>query len=645
VKCSKTNLTICLLAVLSSMSFFDAAAQQTDDGATAAQTKKAQGEVRPLASKEEMIRDRFQRFEDRVYRLRDSLQTGEPDNALRLERVLQRAGEMGIAERLEDLVKLLSDPSALTQAGDAQAKWLSDIDRILAILMERDSENEERQAEIERLEKYQEKVGKILEQQKALRDQSAQDAMRKRMSEQLGDAIKRVEALLQRQEGVSEDTNQAGKAGSSGEKKPSDADDATPAERLAKQQEALSRDTQQLAEDLKQLGTPETPQDASDPAQTEAQSAGQAAAESAKSASGAMSEASKSLEQGQPSSANQPQEKAEESLREAKEKLEEAKQKLDQQTKPEANAEPQQQLAEETESLADEMQQDAASKAEGQSPPGDPSGGQPSPPSPGQQGVEQAESEMQDASKSLGKSEAKKAKESQDRAIEQLEEAKKELEDALSQLRKEEKEETLRDLESRFREMLSAQRAINEATLRLHQTGRENFTRPDKLKLADLSAQQRELSQDAATCLHILDEDGTTIAFPRIIEQLSEDMDTVADRLADLRVDTLTQTIEREIVDTLEQLLSAVQQMQQENEQQEGGGGSKPGEGDEPLLPPSAEFKLLRASQLRVNQRTDVIENERAEEPEPVEALKKVAKRQTDCAAIAQEMRDRKQQP
>lgn len=169
------------------------------------------------------------------------------------------------------------------------------------------------------------------------------------------------------------------------------------------------------------------------------------------------------------------------------------------------------------------------------------------------------------------------------------------------------------------------------------------------MELADLSTRQGALAQEAATCLHILDEDGTTIAFPRVVEQLSEDMATVADRLAAYRVGALTQTIEREIVETLEQLLEAVQRMQQENEQQGGGQPGEMGDDQPPLLPPSAELKLLRAGQHRVNTRTEVIESERMAQTDSSEdfakALQKVAARQVQCVEIAQEMRDRQHRP
>jgi len=109
-------------------------------------------EVHPLASKEEMIRDRFQRFQDRVFRLREQLSEAEPQNAERLSRALTRAGELGLSDRLDEIIAQLRDSSALDGAVDAQGKWLEDADRLLSLLLERDSNNEERKRELERLQ-------------------------------------------------------------------------------------------------------------------------------------------------------------------------------------------------------------------------------------------------------------------------------------------------------------------------------------------------------------------------------------------------------------------------------------------------------------------------------------------------------------
>ena len=296
------------------------------------------------------------------------------------------------------------------------------------------------------------------------------------------------------------------------------------------------------------------------------------------------------------------------------------------------------------------MQRDAeAGGARGQ--PGTPGvQGESSPP--GQQSLDQAQQEMGEAAEALEQSNPQEATPSQDQAIQQLEQARKELEEALNQLRQEEREETLRDLEGRFREMLLKQRAINESTARYDQLGRDNFTRAEHLQLADLSAQEQTLSEDAASCLHILDEDGTTIVFPNVVGHLSEDMSTVADRLAAYQVGALTQAIEQEIVETLEQLLGAVQRMRQDNEQQ-GMSVQISDAGQSPLLPQSAELKLLRASQLRVNTRTAAIEEDvttienRSTQTgsDLIGVFRAVAARQVECARIAKEMRDRRYQP
>ncbi len=626
-----TTITAALLAsayLLIPVRF--AVAQESGDAEVA--------KVHPLASKEEMIRDRFQRFEDRVYRLRELLGDGEPDNALRLGRVLQRAGELGLADRLEEMIELLHDPSLLNDATDTQARWLADADRVLAILLERDSENVERKQALERLQEYYQRVDKILEQQRDLRHGAGQASTTGRMTEQLDQAIERINALLDRQADISEDTERG-----------LDAIAQTP-KQLAEQQGDLSRDTGQMAGDLQRLGAM-LPQPAADaPTQQSPQGNLDAAADSVQNAEGAMQSASSSLQQGDAPSARQQQEEASDALRQAREELEEAKGRLEEQQDARELAPEQQKLADETGGLSEQMQRDAqAGGAKGQ--PGAPGAqGESSPP--GQQSLDQAQQEMGEAAEALGQSNPQEAMPSQDQAIQQLEQARKELEEALNQLRQEEREETLRDLEGRFREMLLKQRAINESTARYDQLGRDNFTRAEHLQLADLSTQERTLSEDAASCLHILDEDGTTIVFPNVVGHLSEDMGAVADRLAAYQVGALTQAIEQEIVETLEQLLGAVQRMRQDNEQQ-GMSGLSSDAGQSPLLPQSAELKLLRASQLRVNTRTaaieeDVktIENRNVQtDSDLLEVFRAVAARQVECAGIAKEMRDRRYQP
>ena len=619
-----------------------------------ARDEPSPGAVHPLASKEEMIRDRYQRLQDRVFRLRETLTESEPENAARLARLIERSGELGLADRLEKLVEMLRDPSVLTPAVDEQGLWLADVDKLLAILLERDSDNADRRAEMERLKEYQEEIGRILEQQKALRDASAQAAIAERMRQQLDQAIQRAGGLLNRQQGISQQTAAAAQSG-----------DQPPA--LSEDQQKLSEEAKQLAEDLKRLGElpSETPSES--PGMQEAKNQTQSAAQSMGKSAESMSKAGESLKKGdQPGAAQEaqpPQEEAREKLRETIDRLEEAKKALEDQRDSKKQGQEQEKLAQETGALSQKMRQDAGQGQQGGQPgqqgqPGEPGqkgqrgqqGQQGEQQTPGEQGLQQAQGEMEDASESLEQDEPQEATPHQDNAIDQLQQAQKELEEALKQLREEEREEVLRDLEARFRDMLARQRTINDATVQLDAHGKDHFRRAEELQLADLSAKESKLADDASNCLHILEEDGTTIAFPRVVEQIASDMSDVAQRLAGLDVGSITQAIEQEIVDALEQMLEAVEQMRQQNEQgkQQQQGGSADAQ-DAPLLPASAELKLLRASQTRINTRTGAIESARTEKQEAEESLKMalqtVAQRQLECAETAKEMRDRGKRP
>ena len=579
------------------------------------------GDLAPLAAKEEMIRDRFQRFQDRIYALSTELSEIEPENAARLARALQRAGELGLGEKLDQIVELLDDAAMLNQAVDRQGEWLVDADRLLGILLERDGDNEERRQEIERLEAYRQQIGEILQQQQTLRASAADATALERMRAQVDQALKRLDALIEGQQQVAEQSKSAS--------------EQSDREKSAAKQEKLAQQAAELAEELRQMGEPKSEESS---ALQQAREKTKSAGESTKSGSQSMSKAAEGLQQGAPSEAPQQQKHAEEALKKAKQQLEAAQEALGEKQSNEEQAGEQKSLAEKTKQLGDQMQQDGQPGGKGQS--GGKSGQQSV-----QKNVQQAEKEMNDASESLKEEKPDEATPKQDRAIDQLEEAKRELEEQLQQMRKEEREETLRDLEARFRDMLARQRPINDATIELDGIGAANFARADELRLADLTAQQRKLSEDASGCLHILDEEGTTIAFPHVVGQLAEDMGMSADRLAAAKVEVITQTIQREIVETLEQLLDAVQKMQQENEQGQSQSGD-PQSGEPPLLPKSAELKLLRASQERVNTRTTTIESSTAEGKESPDAaasaLKKLSVRQLECMGIAKEMRDRK---
>ena len=247
--------------------------------------------------------------------------------------------------------------------------------------------------------------------------------------------------------------------------------------------------------------------------------------------------------------------------------------------------------------------------------------------------LNQAQQRMQQAIERLEEAQREAATDEQEKALRELEQAKAELERILRQLREEEMERMLVLLEARFRKMLAAQIAIYEQTKSLEST--QDHAREHELEIASgrLSRKQQLVVRDADRALVLLREDGTSVAFPEAIEQAREDMQAVANRLSEVKLGAITQALEEDIIEALEETLSALQQAIKELREQKGGrqqSGGKPGE--QPLVDQLAELRMIRALQMRINRRTtrygQMIEGQQAMEAELLEALDHLADRE-----------------
>lgn len=247
--------------------------------------------------------------------------------------------------------------------------------------------------------------------------------------------------------------------------------------------------------------------------------------------------------------------------------------------------------------------------------------------------LQQAQQRMLDAQERLEKAQRDKAVEQQESALRELEQAKAELEKILRQLREEEMERMLVLLESRLRKMLEAQNQVYEQTLKLDKSSTTIPAHEMEITSATLARKEDQIVGEADRALLLLREDGTSVAFPEALQQAREDMRTVAGRLRNVKPDEITIGLEEDIIATLEETLSALQQAlkdvrQQRSSQQPGSG--EPGE--QPLVDQLAELRMIRALQNRVNGRTKfydaLIEGERALETDLRQALDRLAERQ-----------------
>jgi hypothetical protein len=282
----------------------------------------------------------------------------------------------------------------------------------------------------------------------------------------------------------------------------------------------------------------------------------------------------------------------------------------------------------------------------GQPSPGNPSdspGDEPKPdePAPQDQSTDRAAKQlksaaerMQRAKEQLDKAEREGAAEEQKKAVQELEQAKAELERVLRQLREEEMERTLTMLAARFKKMLEAQIKVKEGTVRLDHIAESNRGHDDEIESARLSREETIIAHEAEKALLLLREEGSSVAFPETVSMMHEDMQQVATRLGDFKVGTLTQGLEQDIIEALEETIAALQQaMNDLDKKKSPPGQSQAGEQSEPpLVEKLAELKMIRSLQMRINRRTqrygELIEGEQADKPELVEALSRLADRQ-----------------
>ena len=257
--------------------------------------------------------------------------------------------------------------------------------------------------------------------------------------------------------------------------------------------------------------------------------------------------------------------------------------------------------------------------------------------------LRRAQQRMEDAQRRLEEAQRQGAVDQQRQAVEELELAKAELERILRQLREEELERMLVMLEARFKKMLDEQVAVYEATQRLEDSQTQAPAHEVEIAAGRLSRREATLVREADRALVLLREDGTSVAFPEAVEQVRDEMQRIAERLAGVKLDMITQGMEEDVIAALEELLAAVRQqldqVRDQRAQQQAGGGAP---GEQPLVDQLAELRMIRALQIRVNRRTQqvgaMIEGEQARDPELRELLAELALRQAKIVEAARDL-------
>ncbi|HMP01773.1 MAG TPA: hypothetical protein PKD86_16660 [Gemmatales bacterium] len=254
------------------------------------------------------------------------------------------------------------------------------------------------------------------------------------------------------------------------------------------------------------------------------------------------------------------------------------------------------------------------------------------------QQMQDAQDAQQQARKRIDENRRQEASPEQQEATRKLEEARKRLEEILRQLREEEQIRVLADLQRRCEKMLQMQEIIYEGTKRvsakLQSYPESQPTRDEEIVSRRLSEDEDKIGLELDQAILVLDAEGTSVAFAEIFRQLRKDVGHVVRRLARVSVGPDTQMIQEDIIATLKEMIEALKQQQKEirdrkDQQQQDPNSAQQ---DQSLLDMLAELRMIRALQVRVQQRTEkwakLYKGEQAADAQIIHELRDLAERQ-----------------
>ncbi|NBV44635.1 MAG: hypothetical protein EBR86_03090 [Planctomycetia bacterium] len=538
----------------------------------------AEDSAAALVAREEEIRDQFRDLERTFLRLADLLAASDPRRSALLRTAFEQAREAEVSDRLDAIVAML-EKGQLLKAGTSQATAIEKLRELLVVLEAGDTDR--------RLANTKEEVRQFLA---------------------------RLGKVIARQRDVEGSTEAGGEAA-----------------KLAERQAALARETEALARDIggfaKRLapadaanGKPssdraEGEQDGDPPTDPPGTDGEEAAGEEGK--AGSKSASGKKSAGGKPAGGQEGKSDGE----------------------GESSAEDPQSGGEEQGPDGD----DEASRAQRT-----------------QRRLQAAEQRMRQAQDKLAEAKRRDARQDQEKAVEELETARAELEEILRQLREEEVERVLVQLGARLKTMLRIEKGVLAGAEKLAAAGdRARPGRADaegagpvpgererQLEATRLAREQNQVAAEATRALALVRDDGSAVAIPEALAQLHDDAQQAAGRLVRGDVGATSRGIMQDIVANLEEMIAALEKAQREQQAKAAGeSGGRPAQaGEQPLVDKLAELKMIRSLQMRVNTRTGRFARllagdvEQAEEPELLEAVRRLAERQRTIERAAHDI-------
>lgn len=627
------------------------------DPVTAPATESAEADAN-LAASQEAIAMRYRRFEGALQQLSEYLRKTDPARAELLVRAIGKSKEGRVADQFQSLTDLLKKD----QLGDAieqQETLVAEMKTLLELLMS-EARRDEIELEKKRIQNLIKEVTKLIGQETDARAETERGGKNTELTEKQQKIANSTKGLVE-----SVEKHDASRKAGKNEPKSSDQKDSKSKEDPANPKDQNSDDK----------GDPETPSDDQKPSQSDGNSDAQ------KKSDGNQNKKNSESKDGKPKDFKQKDDQGKSKNPQDEQKPPSDKDSKDEKGADSKDADP----AEKKSDSGSKDQQDQKSPdgkkpssnqkqhgkpKDGKQKDGKPQKGQPqegeeqqqSPDqksedqdqqdsdsqdeqdkknsterTPGREEIKRAMREMNRAIEELKKKNNKGASDKQDRAIAQLLKAKEKLEEILLQKREEERELVLAQLETRFRDMLVKQEVIFNSTVAIGAVTADDRTDRHRTQSVNLARDEFDIAMLADKALMLLKEEGSSIAFPEAVEQIRDDMQTIAKRLERVDVGEITQSIERDTIESLKEVIEAMQReiekLKDKKQQSQSPGEQKQQQqqqqqGQQKI----AEMKMLRSLQFRVNRRTKqlgrLVDGEQALDADVLNQLRQLSDRQ-----------------
>ncbi len=550
----------------------------------------------PLGVRQQRIKRMIVELEIQFSELARMLQKDHPEQAEKLVDAFKSSKEMLLEKRMDEITELL-DLSKLDSAGEEQKKTIDDVKSLIEFLLKDDDESDRIKEEIKKLQEWKDAIDDLIKDENNLKEESDIHSDKDKVLEDLDKQIGQLKELIKRQEELKADTEKESTKGIDG------------LDKIAEKQQELRKLTENLRNQIKGNEGDENKDNKPKQDEQNLNQDNSPGIEPLRDAEGDQKWAEKQLEEGKGKQAAAAEKEALDNLNKALEQLEKEKNRI-----AELGDDDLEKLAKEQDSTANETGKLSEKMKDSDNSDGDPSEQQ-DPLKDGQkraqEAVESAQSKMGKASESLAQSSPGGASESQEQALEDLERAKEEVEKQLEELKQDQKMEALVQLEQMFKEMLERQEEATAKVLvldekRNNQDGK--LRRADRIELRSVELLERGLTEKSEEVENLLTDDGASVVVRNVVEGMKNDLIALADRVDANETGSFVQRSQKEVEMTLKELIDAVKIAQQMQEQQQQPPQQQPPQQQQPqqqqLLPPSAELKLLRLTQSRINRRT-----------------------------------------